>query len=146
MCAARDREELQGLHLTDIDDYIYTNQGNNPTIDNVDDEKEFGKTHEALKLLGFSEEDAKNIYKILAGILHLGNVKISPGSGRGDSESSTVRQEEPNLPIVASLLEVEEKSLRQWLCNKKVVARNDSYVTPLKAAEVRIIQNIEKSI
>jgi len=135
MCAARDRGELQGLQLTDCDDYIYTNQGNNPTIDNVDDEKEFGKTHEALKLLGFSEDDVKNIYKILAGILHLGNVKISPGSGRGDSETSTVRQEDPSLPIVASLLEVEEKSLRQWLCNKKVVARNDSYVTPLKAAE-----------
>merc|ERR1719341_526337 len=110
-------------------------QDNNPTIDNVDDEKEFGKTHEALKLLGFSEEDGRNIYKIMAAILHLGNVKISPGSGRGDSETSTVRQEDPSLPIVASLLEVDEKSLRQWLCNKKVVARNDSYVTPLKAAE-----------
>ena len=73
----------------------------------------------------------------MAAILHLGNVKISPGSGRGDSETSTVRQEDPSLPIVADLLEVDEKSLRQWLCNKKVVARNDSYVTPLKAAEVR---------
>ena len=138
MCAAKEREELQGLQLTECDDYIYTSQGNNPIIDNVDDEKEFGKTHESLKLLGFSEADSKNIFKIMAAILHLGNVKIVPGSGRGDSETSTVRQEDPSLPIVANLLEVDEKQLRQWLCNKKVVARNDSYVTPLKAAEVRI--------
>jgi len=135
MCAAREKEELKGLELGESDDFIYTNQGNNPNIDNVDDEAEFGKTAEALKLLGFSDADGRNIFKIMAAILHLGNIKIVPGSGRGDSETSTVRQEDPSLPIVARLLEVDEKLLRQWLCNKKVVARNDSYVTPLKATE-----------
>eukprot|EP00092_Neocalanus_flemingeri_P009668 GFUD01010409.1.p1 GENE.GFUD01010409.1~~GFUD01010409.1.p1 ORF type:complete len:1838 (+),score=622.26 GFUD01010409.1:290-5803(+) len=135
MCAAKEEKELLGLSLRESDDFIYTNQGNNPNIDNVDDVTEFGKTHEALKQLGFNDGDIGSIYKIMAAILHLGNVKISPGSGRGDSETSTVRAEDASLPVVASLLEVDEKLLRQWLCNKKVVARNDSYVTPLKAAE-----------
>ena len=87
MCAAKEREELQGLQLAEAEDFIYTNQGNNPIIDNVDDEKEFGKTHEALKLLGFSEEDGRNIYKIMAAILHLGNVKISLLSCSGSFEN-----------------------------------------------------------
>ena len=47
--------------------------------------------------------------------------------------------DDPSLPVVAALMEVEEKDLRQWLCNKKVVARNDSYVTPLKPVEVNIV-------
>ena len=115
MCAAKEREELKDLHLGDVDDFIYINQGNNPIIDNVDDEKEFGKTHEALKLFGFSDENCKNIFKIMAAILHLGNVKIC---GRGDSETSTVCQKDVSLPIVASFLEVDVKVLR------KCVTRN----------------------
>ena len=31
------------------------------------------------------------IIRILAGILHLGNVTISPGGGRGDNESSLIQ-------------------------------------------------------
>ena len=97
----------------------YANQGQNPYIDNVDDEAEFDKTLEALKLLGFSDDENRSIFKILAAILHLGNVKIE-ASGRGDSEKSQVKMDDPSLPVVAALMEVEEKDLRQWLCNKKV--------------------------
>lgn len=138
LCAAKDKEILNGLQLTSSEDFIYANQGQNPFIDNVDDEAEFDKTLEALKLLGFSDDENRSIFKILAAILHLGNVKIE-ASGRGDSEKSQVKMDDPSLPVVAALMEVEEKDLRQWLCNKKVVARNDSYVTPLKPVEVNII-------
>ena len=136
LCAANQKEILQDLHLGSCEDFTYTNQGESPEIDNVDDEEEFEKTFEALKLLGFSDEDSRNIFRILASILHLGNVKIE-ASGRGDSEKSQVKMEDPSLPIVASLMEVPEKDLRQWLCNKKVVARNDTYVTPLKPSEAQ---------
>jgi len=30
-------------------------------------------------MLGFSEREQQNIFRILAGILHLGNIKIEPG-------------------------------------------------------------------
>ena len=137
LCASKDNEILSGLQLASSDEFIYANQGQNPYIDNVDDEAEFDKTLEALKLLGFSDDENRSIFKILAAILHLGNVKIE-ASGRGDSEKSQVKMDDSSLPVVAALMEVEEKDLRQWLCNKKVVARNDSYVTPLKPVEVKI--------
>ena len=53
-------------------------------IYNVDDDLEFMKTHESLKLLGFSDSDSANIYKILAALLHLGNVAIVGGGGRSE--------------------------------------------------------------
>ena len=135
LCAAKERDVLSDLQLSSCEDFLYTNQGQNPFIDNVDDEEEFEKTFEALKLLGFSDDECRSVFKILAAILHLGNVRIE-ASGRGDSEKSQVKMDDPSLPVVAALMEVEEKDLRQWLCNKKVVARNDSYVTPLKPTEV----------
>ncbi len=39
-------------------------QGGNPDIDNVDDLLEFRKTHESFRLLGFSEADTNNIYRL----------------------------------------------------------------------------------
>ncbi len=39
-------------------------QGGNPDIDNVDDLLEFRKTHESFRLLGFSETDTNNIYRL----------------------------------------------------------------------------------
>ena len=136
MCASRARPELDGLELADVMDFEYTSKGDTPTIDNVDDEKEFEKTHEALKMLGFGDDDVKNIYKIMAAILHLGNVKISPGSGRGDSETSQVRQEDASLPVVAKLLEVDESQLRLWLCKKQVSSGRETFRGDLKPVEV----------
>ena len=135
MCAARERPELEGLSLADVQEFHYTNQGNAPEIDNVDDDAEFVKTHESLKLLGFSDTDSSNIYKILAALLHLGNVNIVGGGGRSESETSLVKSEDPSLPIVCKLLEVDENQLRTWLCSRKIVSVRETYTKPMNAAE-----------
>ena len=67
---------MSDLQLKSCEEFLYTNQGQNPLIDNVDDEEEFDKTYEALKMLGFNDDDCRSVFKILAAILHLGNVKV----------------------------------------------------------------------
>lgn len=54
-------------------------QGENPLIDGVDDRGEFLATQDAFRLLGFSEKEQNNIFRILAGILQLGNIVIESG-------------------------------------------------------------------
>lgn len=58
------------------DDFFYTQQGENPTIPSVDDQKCFQDTCEALALLGIYSEQQRMIWRILASILHLGNISI----------------------------------------------------------------------
>lgn len=82
MCAAKDEPSLSGMSLKHPDEFFYLNQGEAPDIDGVDDLKEFLATQEAFRLLGFNQKDQSNIFKILAGILHLGNVEIEPGQGK----------------------------------------------------------------
>jgi len=137
MCAARDRAELSELSLAHQDDFVYTSQGNNPYIDNVDDVKEFGKTHESLRLLGFNETQVSSIYSIMAAILHLGNISIVPASSRAESESSLVKNEDPSLPIVARLLGVEAKDLSKWLVTRKIVSARDTLQKPMNATEAK---------
>ena len=64
------------LSLVDSTEFYYTRQGENPTIPGVDDVKEFQDTCEALSLLGIYSEQQRMLWRILAAILHLGNVSI----------------------------------------------------------------------
>ncbi len=59
-------------------------QGENPIIAGVDDRAEFLSTQDAFRLLGFSDKEQNNIFRILAGILQLGNIVIEPGKLKKD--------------------------------------------------------------
>jgi myosin-5 len=61
----------------------------------VNDAEAFEETTMALSLLGFSQREQTDMFKILAAILHLGNVTImeaiTEGIGGGaDSEGSAI--------------------------------------------------------
>ena len=112
----------------------------------MDDLKEFKATQDAFKLLGFSSKEQQNIYKIMAGILHLGNVHFDAGSGKMDSESCSIPSSDESLNHFAELFEIEEDQIRSWLCNRKIVTARESYVKPVGAEAVKFAQWARKSL
>lgn len=66
--------------------FHYLNQGHSPHIDGVDDAADFQETRRAFTLLGINDAAQEQIFRILAGILHLGNVTLEEGNG----DSSTI--------------------------------------------------------
>ena len=60
-----------------VDAFHYTNQGDTVEIDDVSDIEEFAATQQAMSLLGLSTELQRSLLRVLAAILHLGNVTIS---------------------------------------------------------------------
>ena len=56
---------------------IIRSQGGEVTCEGRDDGKEFVGIKSAMKVLMFSDEEIWDIMKILAALLHLGNVKYS---------------------------------------------------------------------
>uniref|UniRef100_A0A1Q3FI37 Putative myosin class i heavy chain n=1 Tax=Culex tarsalis TaxID=7177 RepID=A0A1Q3FI37_CULTA len=59
----------------DIYDYFNVSQGK-VTIPNVDDGEECALTDEAFNILGFTQEEKNNIYKITAAVMHMGGMKF----------------------------------------------------------------------
>ena len=93
---------------------------------------------EAFRLLGFSANQLEQTFRILSGILHLGNVSLEPGgTGRADSESSTVENLEA-LKTMAEMLEIEEEQIKKWLCNRKIVTGRETYTKPMNVEGVRL--------
>lgn len=96
MCSAAKHFEKQNqncfreLCLEDKDNFHYLNQGNSSVIKGVDDVACFEETMAALSRLGFNARQQDDLFRILAAILHLGNVEISnsdvQNSAGNDSE------------------------------------------------------------
>ncbi|KAG7219021.1 hypothetical protein INR49_005921 [Caranx melampygus] len=78
LCASASLPELSDLNLTSAEDFTYTSLGENIFIEGVNDAEDFKKTREAFTLLGIKESIQSNIFRVMASILHLGNVEICP--------------------------------------------------------------------
>ena len=134
LCAASSLPEMSYLQLEHQDNFRYTSQGACPTIDGVDDLADFHETRRALSLLGFSEEQQADMFRILAGVLHLGNVKIVDA----DHEGSNIAKTDPSLIAFCTLMGLDaatSESIRKWLCYRQIVSMKEVFTKPMTAAE-----------
>uniref|UniRef100_A0A8C5JV36 Myosin VA n=1 Tax=Junco hyemalis TaxID=40217 RepID=A0A8C5JV36_JUNHY len=123
LCASAALPEFKTLRLGNANYFHYTKQGGSPVIDGVDDAKEMVNTRQACTLLGISDSYQMGIFRILAGILHLGNVEFASR----DSDSCT---HEP-LTIFCDLMGVEYEEMAHWLCHRKLATATETYIKPI---------------
>ncbi|XP_029160851.1 unconventional myosin-Va isoform X2 [Nylanderia fulva] len=138
MCSAAKR--LPQLYLSDQNQFHYLNQGDNPTIDGVDDLEGFDDTISALTMLGFTSKQQDDMLRILAAILHLGNVEISnckvkDANDEVDTESSYISPSNRHLLIIAELLGIDVKAMRKWLCHRKIVSMREVFLKPMNVEQ-----------
>uniref|UniRef100_A0A8C9NV48 Myosin VB n=1 Tax=Serinus canaria TaxID=9135 RepID=A0A8C9NV48_SERCA len=133
LCASSSLPEFKDLGLTCAEDFFYTSQGGDTSIDGVDDADDFEKTRHAFTLLGVKESHQTTIFRIIAAILHLGNLKIQ---GERDGEVCSVSSEDEHLSSFCSLLGVEHSQMQHWLCHCKLVTTAETYVKSMSLHQV----------
>ncbi|XP_036274807.1 unconventional myosin-Vb isoform X2 [Pipistrellus kuhlii] len=125
LCAAASLPELKELALTCAEDFFYASQGGDTSIEGVDDAEDFEKTRQAFTLLGVRESHQMSIFKIIASILHLGNVEIQ---AERQDDSCSVSPQDEHLGAFCRLLGVEHSQMEHWLCHRKLVTAAETYV------------------
>lgn len=134
LCASADLDELQDLQLGDQTTFHYTNQGDSAHIPGVDDAQSFQTTRNAFTLLGFTESQQQMIFRILAAILHLGNVEVVQGGERGDdAECCMVQPQNPHLVTMCELLGIDQEQISVWLCNRRIESMREVITKPMTA-------------
>lgn len=128
--------ERQTLGLRPVEEFIFTNQGGDHHIPHMDDAKEFQLTRDSLTTIGVAEETQGNIWKMLAALLHLGNVEI--GAIRNGSSLSAT---EPNLILASELLGVKADEFAKWTTKKQLVMRNEKTITPLSQKQAIVVRD-----
>lgn len=130
LCASRDQHP--DLKLAHPDEFVYLNQGGAATIDGVDDSKTFQDMVGALTLLGFGPKEQNDMWRVLAAVLHLGNVNLT-----SQAEGTTISSKDHHLGIFCELLEIDINEMRTWLCQRRIVSVREILNTPMNVTEAR---------
>ncbi|KAM6926565.1 unconventional myosin-Va-like [Lycodopsis pacificus] len=124
LCASSHLPEFKAFKLGCADDFHFTNQGQSPVIEGVDDAKEMCNTRRAFSKLGISESDQMAIYQILAAILHLSNVEVKDQS----ADRSSILPDSVHLMVFCELMGVPFEDMAHWLCHRKLQTTTETYV------------------
>lgn len=139
LCAGAPIKERKDLGLdTDISKFAYLKQGG-PTstpISGVDDVEEFRATQQALSTVGISVEKQWAVFKLLAALLHLGNIKIT--AMRNDA---VIDDTDPALQTATRFLGVPLAEFKKWCVKKQITTRSEKIVTSLKADQASIVRD-----
>uniref|UniRef100_A0A2K5LIS1 Myosin VC n=1 Tax=Cercocebus atys TaxID=9531 RepID=A0A2K5LIS1_CERAT len=127
LCASAQQSEFKHLKLGSAEEFNYTRMGGNTVIEGVNDRAEMVETQKTFTLLGFKEDFQMDVFKILAAILHLGNVQITAVG----NERSSVSEDDSHLKVFCELLGLESGRVAQWLCNRKIVTSSETVVKPM---------------
>ncbi|XP_061833885.1 unconventional myosin-Vb isoform X2 [Nerophis lumbriciformis] len=133
LCASRQLPELRSLKLATPEHFRYTNQGGDANIPCTDDVMELERTRSAFTILGVLPDQQIELFRILAAVLHLGNVNIQ-ASGRS-SERSYIDADDVSLAIFSKLLGVEAALMAHWLCHRKLLLGGDTLVKPMSGQQ-----------
>ncbi|XP_044189033.1 unconventional myosin-Vb isoform X3 [Thunnus albacares] len=132
LCASSTLPEFNDLSLTSAEDFTYTSLGENIFIEGVNDAEDFQKTREAFTLLGIKDSSQSSIFKVIASILHLGNVQIC---SERDGESCRISRDDLHLKHFCRLLGVELQQMEHWLCHRKLVTASETYVKNMSSKQ-----------
>ncbi|KUF99223.1 hypothetical protein AM588_10011287 [Phytophthora nicotianae] len=77
LCAGLSAEEKNALKLKPASEFYFLNQGNCMQVPEINDKKDFKELVEAMGTVGIPPELQRTIFRLVACVLHLGNVEFT---------------------------------------------------------------------
>ncbi|XP_075252941.1 unconventional myosin-Va-like isoform X4 [Convolutriloba macropyga] len=131
LCASADSPEFCELHLGPCDQFVFTNQGNCPVINNVNDAEELENTREAFQMLGINSQTQLMMFQIWSAVLHMGNLHFVDDGNEGCKISDANK----HLERACDMLGIDLEQTAMWLCYRKIQTMNEIMTKPLNAAD-----------
>ncbi|KAJ4835408.1 hypothetical protein Tsubulata_031610 [Turnera subulata] len=135
LCAAPEEQlvsfqDVKKFKLGDPRNFHYLNQSNCYQVANVDDAREYLETRNAMDIVGISQDEQEAIFRVVAAILHLGNIEFIKGK---EVDSSKLKDEKSqyHLQTAAELLMCDDKALEGSLCKRVIVTPDGNITKPL---------------
>ena len=117
-----DSELLKSLHLSeDIKIYNYLNNSGCTKLKSIDDSKLYRETMECFEINDFSETEINSIFKILAAILLIGNIKFVRKGEANEIENMNIVKD------ICELLECKEEDFIKSLTYRITTIRGEIF-------------------
>eukprot|EP00124_Ichthyophonus_hoferi_P004680 Ihof_evm2s546 gene=Ihof_evmTU2s546 len=135
--------ELEELKLGQCMNYNFINAGNCPTVDRVNDAEEFEETRRSMSTLGITDESQLGMFRVLAAILHLGNVEITCRR----TEDAVMKEVDEALEQACKLLDIPTAATQKWLLKRKIVVGRDVMIkTATKTQAISVCHAFAKHL
>ncbi|KAK7267491.1 hypothetical protein RIF29_20165 [Crotalaria pallida] len=124
LCAAPP-EDIKKYKLGSPRTFHYLNQTNCFELEGLDESKEYHDTRRAMDVVGINSEEQEAIFRVVAAILHLGNIEFTKGK---EFDSSLPKDEKSrfHLQTAAELFMCDAKALEDSLCKRVIVTRDET--------------------
>lgn len=115
-------EVLRGLQLTDFaadpSKAEFLNKSGCMSVASIDEKEAYREVEDAYRQLGLTEADAESLRRVLAGVLHMGNLRFVPSTANAD-EIDVAPACAARLAAVVELFGLEESTYKRALLFKK---------------------------
>ena len=116
LLAGASKELRQELALRPPEQFAYLSQSGCIEISGKDDVSEFQELEHAMEHMSLDKAAQKEIFRVLAGILHLGNLTFQPSR---DVEGGSQVASQPDLKRIITMLGLGDHNLAKGLCFKE---------------------------
>lgn len=121
--------------------YIYTSAAQCITAEGIDDGKDFAETLRAMEVIGVTQSEQDNIFRMLATILWVGNISFIE-----DESGNAAIRDEGVTNFVAYLLEVNPETLKKSLVERIIetshgMRRGSTYHVPLNIVQATAVRD-----
>lgn len=132
LCAAPP-EETEKYKLGDPKSFHYLNQSECYELDGVNDTHEYLATRRAMDIVGISEQEQEAIFRVVAAILHIGNIDFAKGE---EIDSSVIKDEKSrfHFKMAAELLMCDVQGLEDALIKRVMVTPEEVIIRTLDPA------------
>ncbi|XP_057964202.1 myosin-9 [Malania oleifera] len=119
LCAAPP-EEIEKYKLGNPKSFHYLNQSSCYELAGVNDAYDYLATRRAMDIVGISENEQDAIFRVVAAILHLGNIDFDTGE---EIDSSVLKDDQSkfHLQMTAELLMCDPHALEDALCKRVMI-------------------------
>ncbi|XP_072427812.1 unconventional myosin-VIIa-like [Chiloscyllium punctatum] len=132
-------EQKKLLSLGTAHEFDYLTMGNCTNTDGHDDVRHYADICSAMKILTFSNSEQWDINKLLAAILHLGNLHFQ--AAVFDNLDCCELLESKHLSVATKLLEVNPLELKKALTHRSIVIRGENVTTPVSKTQAASSRN-----
>ncbi|XP_021313171.1 myosin-17 isoform X6 [Sorghum bicolor] len=118
LCAAPS-EDLKKYKLGDPSSFHYLNQSACIKVDGINDAEEYLATRNAMDTVGITDQEQEAIFRVVAAVLHLGNINFAKGR---EVDSSIIKDDKSrfHLNTAGELLMCDCEKLENALINREI--------------------------
>ncbi|XP_011354766.1 unconventional myosin-X [Pteropus vampyrus] len=128
LLAGLGHEQREEFYLSVPENYHYLNQSGCLEDKTISDQESFREVITAMEVMQFSKEEVREVLRLLAGILHLGNIEFITAGGAQVSFKTALGRS-------AELLGLDPAQLTDALTQRSMFLRGEEILTPLNVQQ-----------